>query len=100
MSDSLPCLTPLDLTDHPELAVLEILHSALDTAKFAIIAAHPELDDADPEAAPIDIEVLAAENILAAAHELKRVIAEYRGAVRTAPRWPHQPSRYDSDDPF
>jgi hypothetical protein len=100
MSDSFPCLTPFDLSDHPELAVLEILHSALDTAKFAIIAAHPELDDADPDTAPTDIEVLAAENFLVAAYELKRVIAAYRGAIGTAPCWPHQPSRYDSDDPF
>jgi hypothetical protein len=100
MSDSFPCVTPFDLSDHPELAVLEILYSALDTAKFAIIAAHPELDDADPNAAPTDIEVLFADDILTAAHELKRVIAAYRGNVRTAPRWPHQAPQDDSDDPF
>lgn len=100
MNDRLPCLTPLDLTEHPELAVLEILASALDTAKFAIIAAHPELDDADPDTPPTDVEVLAAEHIIIAASAMKHVIASYRGAIRAAPHWSRLSLHGGGDDPF
>lgn len=77
-------ITPSDLGDHPELAVLEILDSAIGMAKFAIIAVHPELTDADPATVLSDIEVLAAEHLLIAVDTLQRVIASYRAVIKTA----------------
>lgn len=100
MSNSHPSVTPSDLSEHPELAVLEVLDSALGMAKFAIIAEHPELTDADPGAVPSDIEVLAAEHVLIAIDTLQRVTASYRSVISTDARWVQLSMRRVHDDPF
>lgn len=93
MSSPHPSVTPSDLGEHPELAVLEILDSVLGMVKFAVIAVHPELTDADPTATPSTIEELAADHVLSAVDTLQRVAARYRGIIQV-------PSRGAHDDPF
>lgn len=101
MSHPHPGITPADLGDHPELGVLQILDSALEIAKFAIIAVHPELTDPDPDpAAAPDVEVLAAEHVLISVDTLLRVIASYRGIIQADHRWVQLSVRSDHDDPF
>lgn len=87
MSNTHPGVTPSDLCEHPELAVLEVLDSALWMTKLAIIAANPELTDADPDAVPSDIDVLAAEHVLVAVDTLQRVSASYRRVIKPDVRW-------------
>jgi len=100
MSSPHPSVTPSDLGEHPELAVLEILDTALGMVKLAIIAAHPELTDADPAAVPSIIEVLAAEHVLIAVDTLRRVTATYRAIIKTDARWLQLSLRDVHDDPF
>ena len=54
---SFPLSTPDELAEEPELAPLEILRSAAEVSRRAILAAHPELDcrnfiDEEPEITP------------------------------------------------
>ena len=100
MSNSHPTVTPSDLGEHPELAVLEVLDAALGMVKFAIIAAHPELTDADPGVGPSDMEVLAAEHVLIAVDTLQRVTATYGRVIQTDPRWVQLSLRGIHTDPF
>jgi hypothetical protein len=87
MNHQAPDITPLDLGDHPEIAVLLVLDSALATAKLAIIAVHPELNDADPAVVPSNLEALAADHVLTAADGLRRAIASYRALVTRDVHW-------------
>lgn len=82
MNHEHPGITPSDLIECPELAVLEVLDRALGIAKFALLAAHPELTDADPAAVPTDLETLAADHFLGAAYALQRAIASYRSVIK------------------
>ena len=100
MSNPHPSVTTSDLSEHPELAVLEILDSVLGMAKFAIIAANPELTDVDPDSVSNDIEVLAAEHVLVAVDALQRVAATYRRAIKANGRWAPLSLRDHHDDPF
>lgn len=100
MSNRHLSLTPSDLGEHPELATLEILDSALMMAKFAIIAVHPELTDADPDAVPSDIEVLAAAHVLNAVDTLRRGTELYRDVIKTDDRWVRLSLQDAHDDPF
>ena len=100
MSKLHPDVTPSDLGEHPELAVLEVLDTALGMVKFAIIAAHPELTDADPGVGPSNMEVLAAEHVLIAADTLQRVTATYRRVIQTDTRWVQLSVRDIHDEPF
>ena len=93
-------VTPSDLGDHPEIAVLEILDSALSMARLAIIAANPELTDADPDTVPEDIDVLAAEHVLIAVDTLRRSAATYRGVINTDARRVQLSQPGADDDPF
>lgn len=100
MSDPHPGVTPSDLREHPELAILEVLDSVLGMAKFAIIAANPELTDVDPDADPSDIEVLAAEHVLIAIDTLHRLAASYRRTIKPNARRVQLSLRGVHDDPF
>jgi len=100
MSHPHPGITPADLGEHPELAVLQVLDCVLEMARFAVIAVNPELTDDDPGAVPRDNEVIAAEHVLIAANTLQRVIDSYRAVIkadagRTQPSLPG-----GDDDPF
>jgi hypothetical protein len=80
-------LTPTDLGDNPELAVLHILDRVLDAARLVLVAAHPQLNTGDPGAEPVDLEAFAARNVLIAAHALQEVLALYRDATAAESRW-------------
>jgi hypothetical protein len=73
-------ITPTDLIECPELAVLEVLDSALKVAKFALLAAHPELTDTDT--VPSCLETLAADHFLSAADALQQAMASYRSVIK------------------
>lgn len=100
MNGEYPRITPSEVGEHPELAVLEILDSALGMARFAIIAANPELTDSDPDTAPCDMEVLAATHILIAADTLHRVLASYRAILADKKNRTGVALRLEGDDPF
>lgn len=100
MNGEYPRITPSNVGEHPELAVLEILDSALGMARFAIIAANPELTDFDPDTAPCDMEVLAATHILIAADTLHRVLASYRAVLAGNKIRTVLTLRPEDDDPF
>ncbi len=100
MPNPQPSVTPSDLSEHPELAVLEVLASAAQMAKFAMISIHPELNDADPAASPSTIQVFAAEQLLIAVDTLQRVAASYRRLTKTDARWMQPPLRDVHHDPF
>lgn len=100
MSSRHPSVTPSDLGDHPEPTTLEILDNTLMMTKFAIIAAHPELTDADPAAVPSTIEELAAAHVLNAVDTLRRGTALYRGDIETDDRWVQLSLRGARDDQF
>ena len=82
-----PDLTPRELGDNPELAILHVLDRVLDTARFVLISAHPQLNAGDPSAEPVDLEAFAARNVLIAAHALQEVLALYRDATDAESRW-------------
>jgi hypothetical protein len=100
MSNQHPSVTSSDLCVHPELAVLEILDSALGMAKSVLIAAHPELTDVEPGGVPSDIEVLAAEHVLVAVDTLQRLTASYRSVINADDCWAQPSLRRVHDDPF
>lgn len=80
-------ITPTDLGENPELAVLHILDRTLDTARLVLVAAHPQLNTGDPGEQPVDLEAFAAKNVLIAAHALQEVLALYRDATDAESRW-------------
>ena len=80
-------ITPAELGDNPELAVLHVLDRILDTARFVLIAAHPQLNAGEPGAEPVDLEAFAARNVLIAAHALQEVLALYRDATDAESKW-------------
>lgn len=65
---------PPVLERDPELALLAVLHTALEVVVYAIIAAHPHLATPDP---PPDPEILAARRLLTDADHLRRQLARY-----------------------
>ena len=80
-------LTPKELGENPELAVLHVLDRVLDTARLVLIAAHPQLNSGESSAEPVDLEAFAARNVLIAAHALQEVLALYRDATDAESRW-------------
>jgi hypothetical protein len=93
--------TPDELAEEPESAPLEILRSATDVSRRALLAAHPELAedhllDEDPEVTPR--QCLAA-NVLSALHTLAEAIRRYQAHLdNLAAR--HSPKRDDDGIPF
>jgi hypothetical protein len=67
---------PPELERDPELAVLAVLHVALNATIYALVAAHPHLASDWPR--PPYPEVAAADRVLSAAAVLLRAIAKYR----------------------
>lgn len=82
-----PDLSPKEIGENPELAVLHVLDRVLDTARFVLIAAHPQLSTADAREQPVDLEAFAARNVLIAAHALQEVLALYRDATDAESNW-------------
>ena len=97
---SLIDLTPTELGDNPELGVLQVLDRVLDTARFVLIAAHPQLRSGNASADPIDLEAFAARNVIIAAHALQEVLGLYRDATSAESRWIRLAARQPPDDDF
>ncbi len=83
----MPHIKPSDLGEHPELALLQVLDSVLELTRLALIAAHPQLDDADPDVSPSDLQALAADHVLIAADALQRLVASYRQVLNSEALW-------------
>ena len=80
-------LEPEDITDAPELAILEAVDAALETALAAIIAANPELIGHDPYERVFDDtpapppRLYAADAIIYQTHAMRSAIDRYRCAL-------------------
>lgn len=80
-------LEPDEITAAPELAILEAVDAALDTAVAAIIAANPELLGHDPFERDFDdmpappARLYAADAIVYQTHAIRSAIDRYRCAV-------------------
>ena len=78
--------TPGEIADAPELALLHALDEILDLVPRVLVAAHPEL--ADPEAPFWGRETSRtphkANDIVATAHRLQRLLRAYRRAIAMA----------------
>jgi hypothetical protein len=77
--------TPLNLVDHPQLAMVQALENVLWLAKMALLAEHPDLleTDRDPMAGTVDPRSFAADQILITADALQRLLKFYRQALGT-----------------
>ena len=96
-----PPLTPLDLSDAPELAVLAALDATLRLTATAIIAANPQLCDStlfqSPRPRPPQIWI--AHAVLAHARALRIDLEHYRDAVDAwDPPADDDPDDSDGDD--
>lgn len=69
---------PPALARDPELALLAVLHTALEAVVFSLVAAHPHLATPDP---PPDPEILAASRLLTDVDHLRRQLARYCRAL-------------------
>jgi hypothetical protein len=80
-------LEPDEISAAPELAILEAVDAALDTALAAIIAANPELLGHDPferdfdDTPPPPARLYAADAIIYQTHAMRSAIDRYRCAV-------------------
>ena len=85
-----PKLEPDEITRAPELAILEAIDAALDTALAAVVAANPELLGLDPfepdfdDTPPAPTRLYAADAIVYQTHALRSALDRYRCAVRFA----------------
>lgn len=93
-------ITPSELFERPELAVLEVLDHTLGIAWFALTAAHPELMDAEPGALPRTLEALAADHVMIATHVLQRAIASYRQLLDADGRRVRTANQESAEVPF
>lgn len=71
---------PPALQRDPELAVLAVLHTALETLVSALLASHPHLATPDP---PPDSDTRAAHRLLVSVWHLQRQIARYCRCLAT-----------------
>ena len=94
--------TPWELLDHPELAVLTLLESAVTLTSATLCASHPQLSDPDYEnrLRPGDSKPLLAENIIAAGNALLSLLGTYRRALTLSGRRPVPGDGREADLPF
>jgi hypothetical protein len=74
-------LTPPDLVEHPQLAAVELLRTALNLTKTALLAAHPELTVEDFIPGSNDGDILIAEHVLNVISDLLPVLDAYKEAL-------------------
>ena len=91
--------SPYDLFDAPELAAVEALAAVLDIAVAAVVAANPELLDAERLDArgPPSAQAWIADAIVSHAHALGTALDRYRVAVELAR---NSPLHATDDVPF
>jgi hypothetical protein len=73
---------PPDLERDPELALLAVLHTALQVTVYALVAVHPQLATDSP--LPADPNIRAANKVLVTASRLQRALDEYRRVLAQA----------------
>jgi hypothetical protein len=88
-------LTPHDIEENAELAIVVTLAHTLDAAIDALLAAFPELgaDMFEAPSAPLRV----AEAIIAQAHALRATLDSYRHAVEWARSENHQRLRHNDE---
>jgi hypothetical protein len=91
--DGLP--RPPALQQNPELALLAVLHTTLETLVLSLVAFYPHLATPDP---PPDRETLAAHRLMVSAWHFQHRLTRYRRdlAARCAPPAPPVPSPDDA----
>lgn len=79
--------TPLELAEAPELGILHALESILVLAERTLLAAYPELDQADffPAAPPLTADAWIADAILTHVTGLEATLGRYRAQLRRRP---------------
>ena len=72
-----------DLAERPELAALHLLDACLETAETALLAAHPELEQAVffPQAPPLDPDAWIADAIVTHISALQTALQRYRAEL-------------------
>jgi hypothetical protein len=84
-------LEPDDIARAPELAILEALDAALETAVVAVMAANPALVGPDPfepdwdDHPPPSARLSAADAVIYVTHALRAALDRYRCVTRPAP---------------
>jgi hypothetical protein len=97
---TLPLSTPEELAEEPELGPLEVLQSAAEVSRRALLAAHPELEcrayvGEEPE---ISARQCLAAGLLASLEVLVEAVENYRAHLdHLACR---RTSKHAGDDPF
>ena len=76
--------TPIELAAAPELAVLHALEELADLVGSVLLAAHPDLEQADffPEAPPLSVDAWLADAILVHLGGLATAVGRYRAHLR------------------
>lgn len=99
---TLPLSIPEELAEQPELAPLEILQSAAEVSRRALLAAHPELDCRDfvGEEPEISARQCMAAGLLATLEILGKAIENYRAHLDHLASRPRARKRYGDDIPF
>lgn len=95
MTQTKPALTPPELVEHPQLAAIELLRTALNLSRVALLAAHPELTAEEYIPGPNDDDVVIAEHVLSAIDDLLPILRSYRKILYDSIR-----RRDDLDVPF
>jgi hypothetical protein len=79
-------ITPPELVEHPQLAAIELLRTALDVSRTALYAAHPEVTAEDYVPGPDDDDVLIVENLLQMIDDLLTLLPSYPKALHEQAR--------------
>jgi hypothetical protein len=87
MKPELP--TPSELAERPELAALHLLEASLAVTERALLAAHPDLENADffPAAPELEIEDWIADSVLTHISSLETALGRYRAQLQRRPAW-------------
>jgi hypothetical protein len=73
-----------EVAERPELAALHLLESSLAMTERALLAVHPDLDQADffPQAPPLDADAWIADAIVTHISALQTALQRYRAELR------------------
>ncbi len=77
--------TQMDLASAPELAVLHALAELVELTQRVLLAAHPDLEQADffPDAPPLTVDAWLADAILVHLGGVESAIGRYRAHLRS-----------------
>lgn len=77
--------TPMELASAPELAILHALAEVLELAERVLLAAHPDLEQADffPDAPPLTVDAWLADAILVHLGAVETAVGRYRAHLRS-----------------